>query len=77
MNIFYFFHCTEIIFFKRIINEVKVKNMEVKINKENINDFRGIELNNIFSFSYNFDSLKYIIIELIKNQQKLNYKLIN
>ena len=35
--------------------------MEVKINKENINDFRGIELNNIFSFSYNFDSLIYFL----------------
>ena len=30
----------------------------------------------MFSLSYNFDVLKYIINNLIKNQQKLNYKLI-
>ena len=44
--------------------------------KEKGDEFDNIKLNDMFSLSYNFDILKYIINNLIKNQQKLNYKLI-
>ena len=39
-------------------------------------EIENFKLNDMFSLSYNFDVLKYIINNLIKNQQKLNYKLI-
>ena len=39
-------------------------------------EFENIQLNDMFSLSYNFDILKYIINNLIKNQQKLNCRLI-
>ena len=47
-------------------------------NKEggNVVEFENVKLNDMFSLSYNFDVLKYIINNLIRNQQKLNYKLI-
>ena len=44
--------------------------------KEKGDEFDNIKLNDMFSLSYNFDILKYIINNLVKNQQKLNYKLI-
>ncbi len=44
-------------------------------NKSN-NDLENIELNKMFSLTYNFDILKYIITNLIKGQQNSNYKLI-
>ena len=39
-------------------------------------EFENIQLNDMFSLTYNFDILKYIINNLIKNQQKLNCRLI-
>ena len=42
--------------------------------KEKGDEFDNIKLNDMFSLSYNFDILKYIINNLVKNQQKLNYK---
>ena len=41
------------------------------------NDFENIELNKMFSLTYNFDILKYIISNLINGQQKSNYKIID
>ena len=41
------------------------------------NDLENVELNKMFSLTYNFDILKYIITNLIKNQQKSNYRLID
>ena len=41
------------------------------------NDFENIELNKMFSLTYNFDILKYIITNLIRGQQKSNYKIID
>ena len=41
-----------------------------------VDEFENVKLNDMFSLSYNFDVLKYIINNLIRNQQKLNYKLI-
>ena len=49
--------------------------MEGKNTGEKGIEFENIQLNDMFSLSYNFDILKYIINNLIKNQQKLNYKL--
>ena len=50
--------------------------MERKNTGENGIEIENFKLNDMFSLSYNFDVLKYIINNLIKNQQKLNYKLI-
>ena len=50
--------------------------MESKNEGEKVDDFDNVKLNDMFSLTYNFDILKYIINNLIKNQQKLNYKLI-
>ena len=50
--------------------------MESKNEGEKVDDLDNVKLNDMFSLTYNFDILKYIINNLIKNQQKLNYKLI-
>jgi len=50
--------------------------MEEKNTAEKGFEFENIQLNDMFSLSYNFDILKYIINNLIKNQQKLNCRLI-
>ena len=50
--------------------------MEDKNEGEKGIEFENIQLNDMFSLSYNFDILKYIINNLIKNQQKLNCRLI-
>ena len=50
--------------------------MESKNEGEKVDDLDNVKLNDMFSLTYNFDILKYIIKNLIKNQQKLNYKLI-
>ena len=51
--------------------------MEEKNAGEKVFEFENIQLNDMFSLSYNFDILKYIIDNLIKNQQKLNCRLID
>ena len=53
----------------------KSKNTVNKNDEGEVFEFENIQLNDMFSLSYNFDILKYIINNLIKNQQKLNYKL--
>ena len=51
--------------------------MNDKENNYNVNnELDNIELNKMFSLTYNFDILKDIITSLIKNQKKINYKLI-
>ena len=54
----------------------KSKNTVNKNDEGEVFEFENIQLNDMFSLSYNFDILKMIINNLIKNQQKLNYKLI-
>ena len=54
----------------------KSKNTVNKNDEGEVFEFENIELNDMFSLSYNFDILKMIINNLIKNQQKLNFKLI-
>ena len=54
----------------------KNKNTVNKNDEGEVFEFENIELNDMFSLSYNFDILKMIINNLIKNQQKLNFKLI-
>ena len=56
--------------------EVKNKNLKYKNDEENGFEFEDIQLNDMFSLSYNFDILKMIINNLVKNQQKLNCRLI-
>ena len=51
--------------------------MEGKNEDGKVDEFENVRLNDMFSLSYNFDVLKYIINNLIRNQQKLNYKLID
>ena len=51
--------------------------MEGKNEDGKVDEFENVKLNDMFSLSYNFDVLKYIINNLIRNQQKLNYKLID
>ena len=50
--------------------------MNDKENRKGDYDLDNIELNKMFSLTYNFDILKYIITNIIKNQKKTNYKLI-
>ena len=50
--------------------------MEDNNTTEKGTEFENIQLNDMFSLTYNFDILKYIINNLIKNQQKLNCRLI-
>ena len=54
----------------------KSKNTVNKNDEGEVFEFENIQLNDMFSLSYNFDILKMIINNLIKNQQKLNFKLI-
>ena len=56
--------------------EVKNKNLKNKNDEENGFEFEDIQLNDMFPLSYNFDILKMIINNLVKNQQKLNCRLI-
>ena len=53
----------------------KSKNTVNKNDEGEVFEFENIQLNDMFSLSYNFDILKMIINNLIKNQQKLNFKL--
>ena len=48
----------------------KSKNTVYKNDEGEVFEFENIQLNDMFSLSYNFDILKMIIINLIKNQKK-------
>ena len=56
-----------------IINEFKEE--EDLLSEENNIELENLDLNNLLTFGLNFDMLKLIIINLIRNQHKINFQL--
>ena len=58
-----------------IVKELKEEEENEVDQNENNLELEDIDLNNIFYFDYNYDVLKLIISNLIKNQKKINIQL--
>lgn len=56
-----------------IINEFKEE--EDLVSEENNIELENLDLNNLLTFGFNFDMLKLIIINLIRNQHKINFQI--